>query len=78
MNKIREKIMQTNFLKAFKRLLITALCVVILGGGTSAFLLRTQIREAAVYVRQEERRGNEHDGRGETEDWHKEDGEGRE
>lgn len=61
MNKITEKIMRTNFTKALKRLLIPALCIAVLGGGTCAFLLRTQIGEAVTYAQQEEMRGNEND-----------------
>lgn len=74
MNKIREKIMQTNFTKALKRLIIAALCVAILGGGASAFLLRTQIGEAVTYIQQEENLRNETNNPGETGDWYKADG----
>lgn len=79
MNKIREKIMRTNFAKALKRLLILALCVAVLGGSVSVFLLRAQIGEAVTYVQQqEEKRGDENDGRREVEDWSKEDIKNRE
>lgn len=63
MNKIREKVMQTNFTKALKHLVIVALCVAVMGGGVSAFLLRTQIGEAVTYVQQEEKGANEYDRR---------------
>lgn len=59
MNKIREKVIQTNFTKVLKKLMIVALCVAVLGGGVSAFLLRTQIGEAVTYVQQEEKSRNE-------------------
>lgn len=78
MNKIREKIMQTNFKKALKRLFIIALCVAVLGGGASAFLLRTQIGEVVTYVQQEEKSGNEYDRQKEDVDWHGENRENRE
>lgn len=70
MNKIREKVMQTNFTKALKQLIIVALCVAVLGGGASAFLLRTQIGEAVTYVQQEEKSGDEYDGQKEYGNWH--------
>lgn len=50
MNDMKEKILQTNFVRLLKRLLLLALCVGLLGGGSSAFLLRTQIGEAVSYV----------------------------
>lgn len=78
MNKIREKFMQTNFTKALKRLIIASLCVVILGGGVSAFLLRTQIGEAVTYVQQEEKNGNEYARPKEDGTGHGENGENRE
>lgn len=78
MNKIREKIMQTNFAKALKRLIIAGVCVAVLGGGASAFLLRTQIGEAVTYVQQEEKSGNEYDSQKGVGDWHGEDRENRE
>lgn len=78
MNKIREKVMQTNFTKALKRLIIVAFCVAVLGGGASAFLLRTQIGEAVTYVQQEEKSGNEYDRRKEDGEWHGENRENRE
>ncbi len=78
MNKIREKVMRTNFIKALKRLIIVALCVAVLGGGLSAFLLRTQIGEAVTYVQQEEKSGNEYDRQKEDGDWHQENRENRE
>lgn len=78
MNKIREKVMQANFTKALKRLIIVALCVAVLGGGVSAFLLRTQIGEAVTYVQQEVKSGNEYDGLKEYGNWYGENRENRE
>ena len=78
MNKIKQKIMQTNFTKAFKRLLIAALCVAILGGGASVFLLRTQIGEIVSYARQEEMREDEKDSQTESGGLHGEEKDGKE
>lgn len=59
MHKIQEKIMQTNFAKRLKKLVILLVCVAVLGGGLSAVLLVPQIREAAVSARQwEQDRGS--------------------
>lgn len=51
MEKITTKIMQINFPKRLKQLLLTALCVALLGGGLSAFLLKDQISEVVSSVR---------------------------
>lgn len=50
MLKIHEKMMQTNFAKRLKKLIILLVCVTVLGGGISAGLLVPQIRETAADV----------------------------
>lgn len=52
MPKIHEKIMQTNFTKKLKKLIILTVCVVLLGGGVSTAMLAPQIREAVSGARQ--------------------------
>lgn len=62
MYKIHEKIMQTNFAKKLKKLVILLVCVTVLGGGLSIVLLAPQIREAAVSARQwEQDRERQHE-----------------
>lgn len=51
MEKLRQKIMQEDFLKLFKRWLVFALCVILLGGGFSAVMLQPQIHETAAAVK---------------------------
>lgn len=48
MQKIHERIMQANYAKRLKKLIILIVCVTVLGGGISAGLLVPQIREAAA------------------------------
>lgn len=50
MTKFTNRIMRINFHKRFKQLIIAAVCLVLLGGGLSAFLLREQIGEAVASV----------------------------
>lgn len=50
MNGISAKILKINFPKRLKQLIIAVLCVAVLGGGASAFLLRGQIREVITSV----------------------------
>lgn len=50
MEKITTKIMRINFAKRLKQLIIAVLCVAVLGGGASAFLLRGQIGEVITSV----------------------------
>ena len=50
MAKISAKIMQLQFSKKLKQLIIAALCVAVLGGGLSAFLLKDQIGTAITGV----------------------------
>lgn len=52
MSKIHEKIMKTNFAKQLKRLIITAVCVMLIGGGISAVMLRQQIGEVVSNINQ--------------------------
>lgn len=52
MKNLQEKVMKANFGRSFRRWLIAVLCVALLGGGVSAFLLRPQISEAAAAVQQ--------------------------
>lgn len=68
MIKIHEKIMRADFAKRLKRLIIVAVCVLLLGGGISAAMLAPQVGEAASVIRQREqdekeyRRDGEQDG----------------
>lgn len=55
MDKLRQKVMNADFYKCLKRLIALALCVVLLGGGLSAVMLRTQIGEVITGVQQWER-----------------------
>lgn len=50
MTKITSKILNINFPKKLKQLIVAALCVALLGGGLSAFLLREQIGEVVTSV----------------------------
>lgn len=50
MKKLRERIMAASFGRLFKRWIIAALCVILLGGGVSVTLLAPQIREAVTAV----------------------------
>lgn len=59
MNKIHEKIMRTDYAKCLKRLIILAVCVLLLGGGISAAMLAPQIGEIASGIRQREQNGEE-------------------
>ena len=52
MSKIHEKIMRTDFAKSLKKLFILALCVMLLGGGLSAAMLRTQIGDVVSNINQ--------------------------
>lgn len=51
MPKIHEKIMQINFAKRLKKIIISMVCVALLGGGLSTALLAPQIREAVSSAR---------------------------
>lgn len=57
MSKIHEKIMQTDFAKNLKKLVIIMVCTALVGGGLSAVMLRPQIREAADSARRWEQDG---------------------
>ena len=50
MEKITAKIMRINFPRRMKQLIIAVLCAAVLGGGVSAFLLRSQIGEVIAGV----------------------------
>ncbi len=52
MKNIVNKIMEINFPQKLKRLMISVLCVALIGGGLSAFLLRGQIREVITNVQE--------------------------
>ncbi len=52
MTKISNKIMEINFIQKLKQLIIAVLCVALLGGGLSAFLLRGQIGEVITSVQE--------------------------
>lgn len=52
MPKIHEKMMQTDFAKKLKKLIILTVCVALLGGGSSMAILAPQIREAVGNARQ--------------------------
>ena len=52
MTKITNKIMKINFHQKLKQLLLAILCVVLLGGGLAAFLLRGQIGEVITGVQE--------------------------
>lgn len=54
MSKIHEKIMKVDFAKKLKKLIILAVCVMLLGGGLSVAMLWTQIGEVVSYVNQRE------------------------
>lgn len=73
MNKMKRRVMQTNFGRTIKRFLILAVCAVVLSGGISAFLLRTQIGEIASYAWQEEVRDEWQEGTLESDGLHGED-----
>lgn len=51
MSKIHQKIMEIQFPRIMKRLIILAVLAALLGGGLSAFMLRTQISEAVSEAR---------------------------
>lgn len=71
MSKIHEKVMKADFVKSLKRLIIFAVCVMLLGGGTSAVVLATQIGGAASAIRQREQDVEEYRGDGQTvEEYH--------
>lgn len=55
MPKIHEKIMQVNFAKSLKKLVLIFVCVSLLGGGLSAAMLRPQIKEGIKNVHEWER-----------------------
>lgn len=59
MSKIHEKVMKADFAKSLKRLIIFAVCVMLLGGGTSAVVLASQIGGAASIIRQREQAGEQ-------------------
>lgn len=65
MVKIHEKVMRADFAKSLKRLIIFAICVMLLGGGASVALLVPQIGQAATAIRQREQDGEEYRGDGE-------------
>lgn len=67
MSKIHEKVMKADFAKSLKRLIIFAVCVMLLGGGTSAVVLATQIGGAASAIRQREQDVEEYRGHGDRE-----------
>lgn len=52
MSKIHEKIMKTDFAKQLKKLIITAVCIMLIGGGISAVMLRQQIGEVVSNINQ--------------------------
>ncbi|MGN0169035.1 MAG: zinc ribbon domain-containing protein [Acetatifactor sp.] len=56
MNKLKRELIKTNFAKLLKRWLVLALCVVLLGGGLSAVMLRPQIRDFVTAVQSMERK----------------------
>lgn len=64
MSKIHEKVMKTDFAKSLKRLIIFAVCVMLLGGGTSAAVLASQVGGAASAIRQREQDVEEYRGAG--------------
>ena len=67
MNKLRQKIMKADFYKCLKRLIVLAICVVLLGGGLSAVMLRMQIGEVITGVQEWERYDDHWH---EESDWH--------
>lgn len=50
MSKIHERIIRMNIGKRVKQILITMICLLVVGGGVSAILLRTQIGEIVTTV----------------------------
>lgn len=64
MTKIWNKIMKTNFSKKLKEFVIGALCILLISGGTTVFLLSPQIAEVITNV--QEWHGNKDDYRYET------------
>lgn len=67
MLKIHEKIMQADFAKSLKKLIILMVCVALLGGGLSTAMLAPQIREAVSSARrweQDREKRQERDGGG--------------
>ena len=50
MSKIHERIMRMNTGKHLKQIIIAVLCVLLIGGGLSAVMLRTQIGEVVTTV----------------------------
>lgn len=54
MSKVKNRVLQMNFQKLFKRFLLISLAVVILGGGLVGVSFRTQISEGISYVQQSE------------------------
>lgn len=65
MFKFHQKVMQTDFAKSLKRLIIIAVCVMLLGGGTSAAVLASQLGVAASAIHQREQNVEEYRGDGE-------------
>lgn len=61
MLKVHEKIIQADFSKSLKKLIIVMLCVALLGGGFSAVMLQTQIKEVVTHAGEWESDGEEHD-----------------
>lgn len=82
MNKIHEKIMQADFVKSLKRLMLFAVCVILLGGGISAVMLAPRIGEVASGIRQREQDGEEYrknrERDGESDEHEKKEGNSRE
>ncbi|MGI6204078.1 MAG: zinc ribbon domain-containing protein [Anaerovoracaceae bacterium] len=52
MSSFSEKAISADYRKILKRLIVIAICVIIAGGGLSAFTLRTQISEIIQYEQQ--------------------------
>lgn len=75
MSKIHEKIMKVQFAKSLKKLIILAVCVMLLGGGISAVMLRQQIGEVVSNAKQWEQK-KENDGENYEGD-RRQEGEGR-
>lgn len=77
MIKIHEKIMRADFAKSLRRLIILAVCVILLGGGISTAMLAPRIREAASGIRQREQDEREYREAGERDgEKYREDSEG--
>lgn len=74
MNTLAEKIKNANFAKLFKRWLILALCIGLLGGCLSVLLLNPQLREAAAAMETHEQQTDNAEAQkpekhGEKRDW---------